>query len=280
MADRRVMVRPGHAARGDAPDRGVSPRPDTAERRFCLVLHGVSATTWPPFRALLHKLDVLGGVRANLLVSPATQAGESLLDDPRFCAAMDGRLLRGDELVLHGYGPSLCDAGEKGVGHPTAQGGARTNETALQPSSEREAFLRLRAGLRQFMDLDWPVEGFIAPGWHLGSAVRAALHPLPFRYAADRESLICLEEGRLLPTPTAVGTDLGAPWQTALPRAQRASAAARLDDARCLRLAVHPMDLRHPDGPGFWLRTLQRVLAERQPSTLSDWVGETGASTS
>ena len=274
------MVRSGHATRGDAPDGGASPRPDAVEHLLCLVLNGVSPTTWALFRPLLQQLDHLGGAQATLLVSPASQVGSSLLDDRRFCAAMDGRLLRGDELVLGGYGPSPGDAGEEGADGPTARVGACENEMAPQSSSEREAHLRLRAGLRQFMDLDWPVEGFIAPGWHLGNAVRAALRHLPFRYTADRKSLLCLKNGRLLPTPTVVWSDLGAPWHAALSRAQRSSAIARLDEAPCLRLVVHPVDLQHLDGPGFWLRTLDRLLAERRPSTLSDWLGEAGALTS
>jgi uncharacterized protein len=267
-----VVIRSGQVARGN--QGGASPRPDRADRRFCLVLHGVSSATWPLFRPLMRHVDALGGVRANFLVAPAAQPGDSLLDDPRFCAAMDGRLLRDDELVLNGYGPPLGDAGEEGRGGPGAWGGPGAREGAPQPPSAREALYRLRAGFRQFMELDWPVDGFIGPGWHLGSAVRTALDSLPFRYTADRERLICLEDGRSLPTPTAAGSDLGAPWQSALPRAQRPSPPARLDDAPCLRLAVHPMDLRHPDGLSFWRRTLDRMLAERRPSTLSGWLGE------
>ena len=79
MSRTGVMVRPGHAARGDGPDDGVSPRPDTAGHRLlCLVLHRVSPATWALFQPLLQQLDNLAGVRATLLVSPASQAGDSL----------------------------------------------------------------------------------------------------------------------------------------------------------------------------------------------------------
>lgn len=273
-----VEIRSGQVARGNP--GSASPRSDTAERRFCLVLHGVSSATWALFRPLMRHIDDLGGVRANFLVAPVARIGDSLLDDPRFCAAMDGRLLRDDELILNGYGPPLDDAGEEGRGGPRTWARPGAREGASQPLSTREALHRLRAGFRQFMELDWPVDGFIAPGWHLSDTVRAALDSLPFRYTADRERLICLKDGRSLPTPTAVGSDLGAPWQTALPRAQHSSPVAHLHNVPCLRLAVHPMDLRHPDGPKFWRHTLDRMLAERQPLTLSDWLGEARASPS
>jgi predicted deacetylase len=263
MVDQGTMVRAGHAAWGGAPDLGAPPRSCAPMRLFCLVLHGVSPMTWPLFRPLLQQLDLLGGFRASLLLSPASQPGDSLESNRRFCAAMDGRLLRGDELVLNGFGPGPGDTPGQGASGPRAT-------PPLDP--ERDALFRLRAGLRQFMNLDWPVDGFIAPGWQLSHAVRSALQTLPFQYTANRESLIDLGDGRLLPTPTAVGSDLGAPWRTALSTAQRTPAGARLDEAPCLRLAVHPTDLRHPDGLAFWLRVLDRILVKRRPSTLVDWV--------
>jgi predicted deacetylase len=245
---------------------------------LCLVLHGVSPATWPLFRPLLREVDDLGGVPTSLLVSPGSGEGDPLGDDPRFCAAMDGRLLRGDELVMNGYGPSLGEADEEGADGQRVRGVEQGGAMAAPSACEREAHLRLRAGLRQFMDLDWPVEGFIAPCWHLGHAVRAALRHLPFRYTADREGLIALDDGRMRATPTAVGIDLGAPWQAAFPKPRGLTAAARFDEAPCLRLAVHPMDLRHPDGRAFWFHTVERMLSLRRPATLSECLGEAGDS--
>jgi len=278
MPHQSLMVRAGNAVRRGATDGGAPPQPDGAQRLLCLVLHGVSPATWALFRPLLREVDVLGGIPTSLLVSPGSGNGDSLGDDPRFCAAMDGRLLRGDELVMSGYGPGPGDAGGEGADGGRARLGEQGGAMAAPSDPEREAHLRLRSGLRQFMDRDWPVEGFIAPGWHLGHAVRAALRHLPFRYTADREGLIALDDGRTRPTPTAVGTDLGAPWQAAFPKPQGLAAAARFDEAPYLRLAVHPMDLRHPDGRAFWFRTLDRMLSQRRPATLSECLGEAGDS--
>jgi predicted deacetylase len=243
------------------------------------VLHGVSPATWALFRPLLREIDDLGDVPTSLLVSPGSGEGDSLGGDVRFTAAMDGRLLRGDELVMcSGYGPSPGEAGGACADGRRVRGAGQGGAIAAPPASEQEAHLRLRSGLRQFMDLDWPVEGFIAPGWHQGPAVRAALRRLPFRYTANREGLIALDDGRMRPTTTAVGADLGAPWQAAFPKPQGLMAAARFHEAPCLRLAVHPTDLRHPDGRAFWFRTLDRMLSQRRPATLSECLGEAGDS--
>jgi len=236
------------------------------------VLHGVTPATWPLFQPLLQQVDAQGGIPANILVSPASHPKESLADDLPFCAAMDGRLLRGDELVLNGYGPRPGNRGEGGAGSPRTGSGGQAGEATQPPLSEREARGRLRAGLHQFIELDWPVPGFVAPGWRLGDAVRAALDYLPFHYTADRERLIRLDDGWFLPTPAAVGSDLGAPWTTALSTQRRSSLPEYVHEALCLRLVVHPMDMQHPDGRNFWLRKLDHMIAERRPLTLSDWL--------
>ena len=258
------------------------PTPSSGRNAFCLVLHGVGPATWHLFRPLRDQIDAIGGVPASLLIAPAGHDGESLADDLRFCAAMDRRLLQGDELVLNGYGSGLGDALDQSLAcdSPLESSDARAREEGVPPRSERQARLGLRAGLHQFMELDWPVDGFVPPGWHLSKGVRAALRSLPFSYTADREGLIRLEDGRLLPTPAAVGSDLGAPWTTALSTASPSSSPEHFAHAPCLRLAVHPLDMQYSDGRDLWMRTLNKVLAERHPLTLADWLAHTDASAS
>jgi len=247
--------------------------PSPTGQAFCLVLHGVTRATWSLYRPFVAHIDALGGIPATLLVSPETGDGQSLADDLHFSAAMDRRLIRGDELVMHGFGHHRA----AGRGKPTrnANSGGLRQLTFPRPQSEREARIWLGAGLRQFMELDWPVEGFVAPGWYLDESVRAALDSLPFRYTADRERLIRLKDNRSLPAPAAAGSDLGAPWTTVLSSRRPWSSAAHFDTAPCLRLAVHPKDLQHPAAQDFWLRTVNHVLTHRHPLTLTKWLNET-----
>jgi len=256
------------------------PTPGSGRNAFCLVLHGVGPATWHLFRPLLEQIDALGWVPASILVPPADHPGESLADDPRFCAAMDRRLLQGDELVLNGYGPTLGAALERSMGSPPATSGGSGSDEESSPYSERLGRLRLRAGLHQFMELDWPVQGFVPPEWRLSKGVRAALRYLPFRYTADREGLIRLEDGRLLPAPAAVGSDLDASWSTGPSTGSPSSPPKHFANAHCVRLAVHPLDMQYSDGRDLWVRTLDRMLAERRPLTLTDWLADTDASDS
>jgi len=41
---------------------------------------------------------------------------------------------------------------------------------------------------------------------------------------------------------------------------------------------VHPLDMQYSDGRDLWVRTLNKVLAERHPLTLTDWLAHTDAS--
>jgi predicted deacetylase len=249
--------------------------PSPAGQAFCLVLHGVTPATWPLHRAFVERIDALGGIPATLLVSPETREGASLAHDLRFSAAMDRRLIRGDELVMHGFGHHLAPAGgEERPGRSANSRGWR-HLTSPRPRSEREARNWLGAGLHQFLELDWPVEGFVAPGWCLDENLRAALDSLPFRYTADRDRLIRLIDNRSLHAPAATGSDLGAPWRTALSSRRNWSSAVHFDAAHCLRLAVHPKDLQHPEGQDFWLRTVNHLLTQRHPVTLTDWLKQT-----
>jgi uncharacterized protein len=262
-----------------SPQRDLKYRPTedreqgVTEPTFCLVFQDVESETWPLFQPLLRRLDAFGEVPLSLLVSPESRPGRSLADDLHFAAEMDRRLIRGDELVMRGYGTNPDASGRKGAdGSDAATRGGAAGSRSL---SEREARARLRAGLAQFAELDWPVEGFAASGWQLGEGARAALGKSPFRYTADRERLIRLADNWSLHTPVAVGSDLGAPWgDPGTSTTDPATAAGKhLEQTACLRLVVHPRDLQHPHGRDFWVLKLGEMLAERRPSTLSGWLG-------
>jgi predicted deacetylase len=230
---------------------------------FCLVLHGVSQVTWPVYRPLVMGLDALGNIPVTLLVRPP------LVEDLRFLAAMDGRLLRGDELVVYGCRQELGLDRTAVVGGPAPGAGALEARRALP---EPEARARLREALHAFIRLDWPVHGFVAPGWRLGDGLRAALHGLPFLYTTNSGGLLRLSDDRELPAPALVGRDLGAPWQTSLLLRRDFLLPERALAVPCVRLVVHPMDMQHVDGPAFWLRAVRRVLRHRRALTLSDWL--------
>jgi len=246
--------------------------PRVAEPAFCLVFQDVESETWPLFRPLLRRLDAFGEVPLSLLVAPERRPGRSLADDLHFAAEMDRRLIRGDELVMRGYG-ATPDAPVRKDADADADDAMRGDASDPPSLSEFDEQVRLRAGLAQFTELDWPVEGFAASGWQLGDGARAALGKSPFRYTFDGEHLIRLVDNWLLHTPVAVGSDLGAPRDDlGSSTTDPAAADGHLEQTPCLRLVVHSMDLQHPQGRDFWVLKLDEMLAARRPLTLSGWL--------
>jgi predicted deacetylase len=256
-----LMHRPGNG--GD---------PGAAEPALCLVFQDVESETWPLFRPLLRRLDAFGEVPLSLLVAPERRPGRSLADDLHFAAEMDRRLIRGDELVMRGYGTTPDAPGRKD-GDTDADHAMRGDASYPPSLSEHDEQVRLRAGLAQFAELDWPVEGFAASGWQLGDGARAALGKSSFRYTFDGEHLIRLVDNWLLHMPVAVGSDLGAPWDDpGSSTTDPTVAGGHLEQMPCLRLVIHSRDLQHPQGRDFWVHKLDEMLAERRPLTLSGWL--------
>ena len=77
-------------------------RPDDAGRAAVVALHDVSPATWRECRLLLERLDAAGVRPVTLLIVPDFHHRAPVGGDPAFLRAMDARLARGDELVLHG----------------------------------------------------------------------------------------------------------------------------------------------------------------------------------
>ena len=68
----------------------------------CVVLHDVAPATWKSCECLLAAIDALGNIPVTLLVVPEYHHGEAIDQSREFIAAMEQRIARGDEIVMHG----------------------------------------------------------------------------------------------------------------------------------------------------------------------------------
>ncbi len=245
--------------------------PESAGRHgFCVVLHDVSPSQWPLYRPLVEASDRLD-LPLTLLVVPDFHRRDRVDRAPDFLAAMESRLARGDEIVLHGWFHD--DPGP--VSWRPDQFFMRriyTHEGEFYRISGAEAAQRLRHGLALFSRLGWPVHGFVAPAWLLGREACRALSGLPFRYTSDPGGLIRLPTFRHLAAPTLVWSS-GTWWRRLLSLAWNT---CRLDRHRrrapLIRLGLHPVDMRHRMVRAYWLRTMEELLAEREPLTKHQWL--------
>ena len=129
------------------------PDPHVAGRSVLLVLHDVAPETWPDYQPFVDAVDAIGQIPMTLLVVPDFHKRNALAHDAGFRRLMEQRLVRGDELALHGYfhaddGPAPRTPGEYFMRR------IYTWEGEFYGLSENQALQRLEAGIELFRRLD------------------------------------------------------------------------------------------------------------------------------
>src|SRR5678815_2401146 len=195
-----------------AAKRGYGPKASTTGRRRCADYSSSTAARWFRVRCarpvMRHPESrdpcvaiALHGVCAaplSLLVVPDYHFKAPVLADRAFRNAMDARVERGDELVLHG------------MHHVDTEPPPRTLrgyiERRLLTRAEGEfaalpveaAAARLAHGIDLFKTLGWPLHGFVPPAWLASEASRTALTRCghPFTYMTVRSGIFRLPDWR------------------------------------------------------------------------------------
>jgi len=240
-------------------------------KAVCLVLHDVAPSTWADYQPFVEAVDALGDVAMTWLVVPDFHRHDALDANPAFRQVLDARVARGDELALHGY---YHDDQEPMPNNPRDWFMRRvyTHEGEFYRLSREAALARLHAGLEMFQRYDWPVQGFVAPAWLMSDGTRQALRELPLSYTSDPQHLYRLPDFSAIDAPGLVWSARSA-WRRGLSKIVSDQREQRCREASVIRLGLHPVDMRHRFSRDYWLRTLQRLLAEgRVPLTKIDWL--------
>lgn len=240
-------------------------------KTVCLVLHDVAPSTWGDYQPFVEAVDALGNVPMTWLVVPDFHRHDALDANPAFRRVLDARVARGDELALHGY---YHDDQEPMSHNPRDWFMRRvyTHEGEFYRLSREVALGRMHAGLELFQRYDWPVRGFVAPAWLMSDGTRQALRELPLSYTSDPQHLYRLPDFSAVDAPGLVWSARSA-WRRGLSKIVSDQREQRWRDAPVIRLGLHPVDMRHRFSRDYWLRTLERLLADgRVPLTKIDWL--------
>jgi predicted deacetylase len=238
-----------------------------------LVLHDVAPSTWADYQPFVAAVDALGQVPMTWLVVPDFHRHNALNAHPAFRRLLDERVARGDELALHGY---FHDDQEPGPTTPRDWFMRRvyTHEGEFYRLSRESALARLRAGIDVFQRYDWPLHGFVAPAWLMSDGTRQALRELPLSYTSDPQHLYRLPEFTAINASGLVWSARSA-WRRGLSKLVCEQREQRWCQAPVIRLGLHPVDMRHRFSRDYWLKTLERLLAEgRVPMTKIDWLAQ------
>lgn len=237
-------------------------------RQVCVVLHDVAPVTWPLCAQLLDGLDALGAPPVTLLIVPDFHAQGRVDAAPEFVRAIEARLRRGDELVLHGY--HHCD--EAPASRDPVDWLRRRVLTAGEGEfaalSALQARRKLQDGLDMFAQLDWPVSGFVPPAWLASAGTRAALQDSTLQYTSTHGALIALQDGQRSFAPCLTASPRSR-WRRAASRLWLRAALAATSGAGTVRVGLHPDDALHEDLMARWRSVLTRLLTLREPVTKS-----------
>lgn len=245
------------------------------ERCVSVVIHDVSAATWPACRRVMsdaRSIALREGVtlKLTLLVVPAMHGQEAT---PDFVRSLRHLSQRGHELALHGL-THRDDAPPRGTWRDHALRRWYTDgEGEFSALGIDEAAERLALGRRWAHALRLPMRGFVAPAWLLNDAAWEAVEQAGFSYTCTLNHLICLPgreqlsaRGIVFSTRSAWRRLASVCWNTAL--------AAWLRPAPLLRLELHPRDADHPMVRRCWARILTAALRQRRRSVRLDEVAQ------
>jgi predicted deacetylase len=227
-------------------------------RRLCVSLHDVAPATLDDCANTRAFLDELCPGPVALLVVPDYHGLGRADRDSRFATFIESRILRGDEIVLHGY-RHLDEA-------PPARGLREWLTRRVYTDSEGEfsrldfdaARTRILRGLVVLRSAGWHPAGFVAPAWLMSAPALSALERTPLRYCATRDAVVALQSDYCVPAPSLVISTRSA-WRRALSPVWNDALLARHASSRILRVALHPADLRYPAMEQLWRRLFAQL---------------------
>ncbi len=212
-------------------------------RALVVAIHDVSPSTAEAADRLRRLVAARTEGSASLLVVPRAGGRESWRHGPAR-GWLAGRLADGDELVMHGHthrdrrgrdGGELRGRSAAGVRDVVASGADELTGAVGRP------------------------EGFIAPSYAAGPGLDAAVGDAGLVWWASRLRLHWPGGARPLP---AIGPGASRPLRRALSPPALKAAVASVAPLPCVRLDLHPADLRHPALIGAALGALDGLLAQ------------------
>jgi predicted deacetylase len=243
--------------------------PDS-RRLLCISLHDVAPATLDDCVRTLAFLDELRLGPVSLLVVPDYHGTGRADRDGRFASFVESRLLRGDDIALHGYRHVDTAPPARTVREWFTRRVYTDSEGEFSQLDFRTARSLILRGMVVLRCAGWQPAGFVAPAWLMSRPALSALEETQLRYVATRDAVVALQTGERIPAPSmVVSTRSG--WRRALSPAWNHAQLGRQADSRVVRAALHPADLRYPAIEKLWRRLFSR-LADREIATEGDLV--------
>jgi predicted deacetylase len=229
-----------------------------ARRLLCISLHDVAPSTLDDCENTLAFLDDLRLGPVALLVVPDYHGRGRADRDDRFASFIESRILRGDEIVLHGYAHTDASPRPRGMREWLTRRIYTDREGEFWQLDFETARTRILRGLVVLHSAGWHPIGFVAPAWLMSPPALCALEDTPLQYCATRDAVVVLHSGDRIAAPSLVLSTRSA-WRRAVSPIWNQALLDRHAASRVVRTALHPADLRYPAMGQLWRRLFSQL---------------------
>ena len=248
--------------------RQVGSAPTALPPCVCVVVHDVADATQSACERLIAAIEAVGPVPLTLLAVPRYHGTPA---SPGLGRWLDERYRgHGDEIALHGW-THRDDGAAGGLVDRLRRTRYTRGEGEFWSLDADEAASRLAAGIRWFEAHGWPLHGFVAPAWLLGTGGWQALRETPFSYTSTLRHIHLLGSAGAAPrlTSQSIVYSTSSAWRRQSSRLWAASVEAAQRRNPVLRLELHPADADSAGIRRSWQGALERALCRREALTVA-----------
>lgn len=230
-----------------------------SRRNLVISLHDVSPLTWEPSRRILDELRKQGVSAVSLLVIPDHHRRGHFRESPDFCSWLRQQVMEGCEAVIHGYYHQRAERAGETLRDRMITRRYTAGEGEFYDISHEEAKALVQRAKDDFSAINLQPTGFIAPAWLLSEPGENAIRDLGISYTTRLQGVWDLKRGEVARSQSLCWS-VRAAWRRGVSLLWNAFLFHRLASKRLLRVAIHPIDLAHPQ---IW-RQITRMIASAQ----------------
>jgi len=231
-------------------------------RALAVVLHDVAPANLECCRRLV---DMISGLDATVpithLLVPVFHRRQPLAHSGELRRWVDGRIVRGDEIALHGFYHLDEGAAPRNAKEWIARRILTAGEGEFSTLTAEEARQRLREGLHELTRCGWRAAGFVPPAWQISDAARAVLGEFPFGYTSTTRYLWRLPSAIPYRVP-GLGFSSRSAWRRWTSIRSNRLHVRQLRHEPFLRIALHPIDAAYPETLDAWREIIAFALRD------------------
>ncbi len=144
-------------------------------------------------------------------------------------------------------------------------------EAEFDASSPQEAAEKVKAGLEILASIGIRPEGFVAPAWLMPESADAVLADLGIRYTIRFHEIVLPAGGTRIPAPVLVLSSRSA-LRRRIARIYLPWRARRHRNADVLRVAIHPVDMEHPEMTRLAAEVISASCRDREVVTYGELI--------